>query len=77
MKTLQVRQYNTNQEFFEISSLSRDDLIQSGFDVSEVSDEDMRTLAGKLGQDYSEQLFWGSLEIIAGEIMNIPKTKTQ
>ena len=57
---------------FHISSLSREDLEQKGFDTSDVDDKTMETLASKLGDDYCEQLFWISLEIIA-ESMGIPR----
>lgn len=57
---------------FHISSLSREDLEENGFDTSDVDDETMQRLADKLGDDYCEQLFWVSLDIIA-ESMGIPK----
>ena len=60
------------KESFVISEVSREDLEEVGFDTSEVSDETMKKLAGKLGDDYCEQLFWTSLKIIA-EYMGIPK----
>lgn len=60
------------KESFVITSVSREDLEEIGFDTSEVSDETMEYLAKKLGNDYCEQLFWSSLEIIA-EYLEIPK----
>ena len=60
------------KESFVISEVSREDLEELGFDTSEVSDETMERLASKLGDDYCEQLFWNSLDIIA-ECMEIPK----
>lgn len=60
------------KESFVISEVSREDLEELGFDTSEVSDETMERLASKLGDDYCEQLFWTSLDIIA-EYMEIPK----
>ena len=60
------------KDSFVISEVSREDLEELGFDTSEVSDETMEKLAGKLGDDYCEQLFWTSLKIIA-EYMGIPK----
>ena len=60
------------EEFFTITRVSRDDLDAVGFDTSEVDDSTMERLASKLGDDYCEQLFWSSLEIIA-EYMEIPK----
>ena len=61
-----------SKESFSISCLSREDLEQKGFDTSDVDDKTMEKLASKLGDDYCEQLFWDSLDIIA-ESMGIPK----
>ena len=61
---------------FVITRVSRGDLKAIGFDTSEVSDETMEYLAKKLGDDYCEQLFWSSLEIIA-EYLEIPKKESQ
>ena len=58
---------------FSISRLSREDLEEKGFDTSDVDDDTMQRLADKLGEDYCEQLFWDSLEIIAEEGFNIPR----
>ena len=63
-----------NKEFFEITSVSRDDLLEAGFDVSKVDDATMRNLASKMADDYCEQLFWSSMSIIAGGL-GIPKRK--
>lgn len=60
------------KESFVITEVSREDLEGIGFDTSKVSDETMERLARKLGDDYCEQLFWISLEIIA-EHLEIPK----
>jgi hypothetical protein len=57
---------------FLITSVCRADLENIGFDASGVDDATMRELAGKLADDYCEQLFWGSLEILA-EHLKIPK----
>lgn len=35
----------------------------------------MQNLAKKMANDYHEQLFWLSMEIIAGEILGFPKVK--
>ena len=66
------REFNPEDDgFFPITSVSREDLEEKGFDTSEVSDDTMRILASKLADDYCEQLFWPSLEIIA-ECLGIP-----
>jgi len=62
------------KEYFGISRLHRDDLKHIGFDTSNVDDATMNRLADKLSNDYCEQLFWNSLEILA-ECLNIPKKK--
>lgn len=59
--------------YFKVTSVHRDDLALRGFDVSKVTDEDMRELASKMGDDYCEQLFWDSMEIIAEQGFEIPK----
>lgn len=63
-----------NKESFVITEVSREDLEALDFDTSNVSDETMERLASKLADDYCEQLFWTSLDIIA-EYMEIPKRK--
>lgn len=60
------------KESFIITEVSREDLEAIGYDTSEVSDDTMEKLASKLGDDYCEQLFWTSLDIMA-EYMGIPK----
>lgn len=62
------------KESFIITQVSREDLESIGYDTSEVSDDTMERLASKLGDDYCEQLFWTSLDIMA-ECMEIPKRK--
>ena len=64
--------FNNMKEFFQISAVSRDDLKHIGFDTDNVDDSTMERLASKLGNDYCEQLFWSSLEILA-EALEIPK----
>lgn len=63
-----------DKESFVITEVSREDLEALDFDTSNVSDETMERLASKLADDYCEQLFWTSLDIIA-EYMEIPKRK--
>lgn len=52
-------------DFFPITSVSREDLQAYGFDIRSVTDGQMRRLAQKMANDYCEQLFWSSMEIIA------------
>jgi hypothetical protein len=71
-KDLLVR-LSSDLPHFHITSVHRDDLEQEGFDVTNVTDEQMIDLADKMADDYCDQLFWGSLTVIAGEIMGIPR----
>ena len=64
------------KESFVITSVSRDDLEALGYDTSEVSDEKMEYLAKKMANDYCEQLFWSSLDILA-EYLEIPKKENE
>lgn len=64
-----------SKESFCISRLSREDLEEKGFDTSNIDDNTMQRIADKLGEDYCEQMFWISLEIIAEEGFNIPRKK--
>jgi cytochrome c553 len=67
-----VRAVDDDEDFFEISTLHRDDLEHAGYDASRVDDSVMRKLASKLSDDYCEQLFWNSLPIIA-DSLGIPQ----
>lgn len=60
------------QNAFPVTSVCRDDLESLGFDVSNVSDLQMSRLASKMGDDYCEQMFWSSMEILA-DGMDIPR----
>ena len=60
--------------FFPITSICRDDLKARGFDADKATDEQMQELARKMANDYCEQLYWDSMEIIA-ELMGIPKRR--
>ena len=62
------------KEFFKITSVSRDDLEALGYNTSRVSDKKMEYLAKRLADDYLEQLFWTSLDIMA-EFLEIPKRR--
>ena len=60
---------------FEITSVTREDLESRGFDTTNITDEQMEELARKMCDDYLEQMFWISLDIIAEDIIGIPKKK--
>lgn len=58
---------------FNITSVSRQDLEMRGFDTTNITDEQMERLAEKMCDDYLEQMFWISLDIIAEDIMGFKK----
>lgn len=61
---------------FLITSVSRDDLEEAGFDPSGITDEQMEWLAGKMADDYIAQLFWEQIDILAEQIASC-KTDTE
>lgn len=58
---------------FNITSVSRQDLEMRGFDTTNITDEQMERLAQKMCDDYLDQMFWISLDIIAEDIMGFKK----
>ena len=54
--------------FFSITTIQREDLKEVGFDVSNVTDEQMASLAAEMAANYCRQLFWENLETVAEEI---------
>lgn len=60
---------------FKITSVTREDLEMRGFDTTNITDAQMERLAQKMCDDYLEQMFWISLDIIAEDIIGIPKKK--
>lgn len=62
------------KETFPITCVSKEDLESRGFDTSSVTDSQMERLANKMEDDYVEQMYWESLDIIA-ENLDIPKKK--
>lgn len=60
---------------FKITSVTREDLEMRGFDTTNITDAQMERLAQKMCDDYLEQMFWISLDIIAEDIIGIPKRK--
>ena len=61
-----------NKEF-NITSVSWEDLEYRGFDTTNITDAQMERLAQKMCDDYLEQMFWISLDIIAEDIMGFKK----
>lgn len=59
---------------FSIISLSREDLIhpEIGYTIDQalrVTEAQMERITRKMADDYCEQLFWGSLRIIADSVI--------
>ncbi len=68
-----LRSLTAEQQFFPISSVSRDDLLSEGFDISGVSDNDMERLASEIGERCTSEMFWNALNDVADEELNIPR----
>ena len=64
---------------FEITSVCKEDILSltdndgnqifKKSDVMKLTESDMKRLASKLADDYCEQLYWTSLEILAKHII--------
>lgn len=67
-----LQQLKLNADSFPITSVSRADLQAYGFDTRFITDGQMCKLADKMADDYCEQLFWTSMEIIA-EGLDFPR----
>ncbi len=57
-------------EDFPITSVSREDIKHASFPDVEFTDAEMTKIAQKLCNDYIEQMYWKSLEIIAGQVLD-------
>jgi hypothetical protein len=49
-------------DYFKITSVHRDDLIEAGFDGNSVDDATMERLARMMSENYIENLFWYQIE---------------
>ena len=67
---------NNDSEFFKVSYIHRDDLKFKGFDVSNVTDEDMRDIATVMNDVYLDGEFWDDLEYAADKI-GVPHTEEE
>ena len=87
-KGKQLREDNMKKSF-EITSICKEDIIQAFHNsdreilesikqiVAEMDDSDMKKLAGKMADDYCEQLFWDSLRIIFQGVVKLVQSKRQ
>ena len=64
------------KEFFEITSISRDDLESLGYKTDNITDEQMERLAKKMADDYLAQMYWLSMDILA-ESMGFEKKEDE
>jgi hypothetical protein len=61
-----------NEGYYPIVFLHADDLSESGFDVSKVTESDLYSIVNKLNKDYREWHYWQSIKIIADHV-GIPR----
>ena len=63
---------STTDDYFVITRLHREDIKHlfpvKEKDIDNLTDSQMKYLARKMGDDYLEQLYWGSLKILAEEL---------
>lgn len=59
-----IDRINSEQDFFIVTRLHRDDVLFQGVDVSKMDEDDMARLASKMSDDYCEQLFHLQIPII-------------
>lgn len=65
---------------FEVSSVSREDLIRIGFSedlVALLTDEQMERIAAKMGSYYSEQGYWDHLVIAVENVVGISPVREE
>ena len=61
---------------FEVSSVSRLDLVQAGFPqelVAQLTDEHMARIAAKMGDYYTDQGYWEHVTRATEQITNLQK----
>lgn len=56
------------KNYFEVTSISRCDLERLGYNVENITDEEMEKLAKLMADDYLEQLYWVSMDSIANRM---------
>lgn len=57
-----------NSKYFAIATLTRDDLVTDGYDISNTTDEEMDEMAEELGDMYVEHVFWQDLMYLADKM---------
>ncbi len=66
----------SNDAYFSITSVHRDDLEGIGYNASNVDDGTMAHLASKMADAYLDQIFWIDLPIVADHL-GIPKREAE
>lgn len=64
----------TEVDFFNITSVSRDDIYEKGYDAECVSEAQMERLADQMAECYCNNGFWDDLDSLLDD-MGIPKLK--
>ena len=72
-QTMHLAEIERMGKEFKITSVTRQDLEDRGFDTTNITDAQMEELARRMCNDYLEQMFWLSMDIIAEDIMKFPK----
>ena len=72
-QTMHLAEIERMSKEFKITSVTREDLEDRGFDTTNITDAQMEELARRMCNDYLEQMFWLSMDIIAEDIMKFPK----
>jgi hypothetical protein len=70
-ETDEVSDVSEKKELFEVVSISRDDFKEIGFDGSQISDDDMISLAEDLRELHCSAHFWNDVQFIA-ESFDLP-----
>lgn len=61
-----------NEGFFPITSIHREDIVEKfGEEARNIDDGQMYYIAKKMGDDYTNQLFWDSMEIIVENVTGL------
>lgn len=69
-----LTQLNLCYDMFPIKSVTPEDLETKGFKIEEIDKCEIKELADKMADDYSEQLFWESMGVIADDL-DLPRHK--
>jgi hypothetical protein len=54
-------------DYFEITALSRDDIESIGYSAKNLTDQEMKAIAEKMGEMFCDSNYWEILEAILNE----------